>query len=91
MKISDDMLVLPEEFELKYESLSLKIHIHKVGERKVFEVLFPDGRPNLFMSRSVVASGKKMWMAIPEGPRQEEALAIGRYIVEYFQQQQNQQ
>jgi hypothetical protein len=85
------MLILPDDFELEFEDVLLKIHIHKLGERKVFEVQFPDDRPNLFMSRSVVASGDKMWMAIPEGPRQAEALAIGKHIVKFFQQQQKQQ
>jgi hypothetical protein len=84
------MLVLPDDFALEFEGLLLKIHIHKLGDRKVFEVLFPDDRPNLFMSRSVVASGEKMWMSIPEG-RQGEALPIGKVIVKFFQQQQNQQ
>jgi hypothetical protein len=85
------MLVLPDDFELQFEGVLLKIHIHKLGERKVFEVQFSDDRPNLFMSRSVIASGQKMWMAIPEGPRQNEALTIGKHIVKFFQQQQNQQ
>ncbi|MCE7064017.1 hypothetical protein [Dyadobacter sp. CY326] len=84
------MIVLPDDFEINWGELKLAVKIHSKQERKVFEVSFSDGRPRLFMSRSVVYSGKKVWMSIPEG-RQEEALPIGRLIVEYFQKQQKQE
>lgn len=84
------MIVLPDNFQIEWGELMLEIKIHSYGERKTFEVIFSDGRPRLFMSRSVIASGEKVWMSIPEG-RQIEALPIGKLIVKYFQQQQNQQ
>ncbi|MCE6988146.1 hypothetical protein [Dyadobacter sp. CY323] len=84
------MIVLPDEFQMDWGEMKLDVKIHTTNERKVFEVAFPDGRPRLFMSRSVIASGQKIWMSIPEG-RQKEALPIGKVIVNYFQQQQNQQ
>ncbi|MCF2498377.1 hypothetical protein [Dyadobacter chenhuakuii] len=84
------MITLPDDFQLEWGTMKLDIKIHTKSERKVFEVIFADGRPRLFMSRSVIASGEKVWMSIPEG-RQIEALPIGKLIVKYFQQQQNQQ
>ena len=77
------MLFLPEHFQIDFEGLLLEIQIHTMLERKVFQIAFPDGRPDLVISRSTVYSGKKVWMSIPEG-RQEEAIAIGVKIVEYF-------
>lgn len=84
------MLILPDDFKIDWGELTLDIKIHSRNDRKVFEITFPDGRPRLFISRSVVASGEKVWMSIPEG-RQIEAIPIGKLIVKYFQQQQNQQ
>ncbi|MCE7061238.1 hypothetical protein [Dyadobacter sp. CY343] len=80
------MLFLPDEFELEYGDMLLKIKIHTMVDRKVFEIAFPDGRKNLMISRSKVFDGKKVWMSIPEG-RQQEAIPIGAKIVEYFKNQ----
>ncbi|CAG5067942.1 hypothetical protein DYBT9623_00670 [Dyadobacter sp. CECT 9623] len=77
------MIILPDDFEIEFEGMQLKIKIHTMIERKVFEVVFPDGRKNLMISRSTVFDGSKVWMSIPEG-RQKEALSIGAKIVEYF-------
>lgn len=80
------MIILPDNFELEYEGMLLKITIHTIKDRKVFEIAFPDGRKNLMMSRSRVFDGEKVWMSIPEG-RQPEAIPIGAKIVDYFKNQ----
>jgi hypothetical protein len=77
------MIILPDNFELDFENMLLQIKIHTLHERKVFEIIFPDGRPTLMMARSTLYSGKKVWMSIPEG-RQQEAIPIGAKIVEHF-------
>jgi hypothetical protein len=82
------MLFLPDDFEIEFEGKKLQVHIHTMRERKVFEIMFPDDRKNLMISRSVLYNGKKIWMSIPEG-RQEEAIPIGAKIVEYFKNSKN--
>ena len=77
------MVEMPENFVLKWEEMELTVAQKTIVGRKVFEIIFPDGTPTLFIHLATIATGQRMWMSIPEG-RQDSAVTIGAEIIKYY-------
>lgn len=84
------MIELPEYFTIVWEDKELNIKQQAIKGRKVFQISFPDNEKDLFIHRATIASGKKMWMSIPEG-RQELAIPIGAEIIKLYRRLEQQQ
>jgi hypothetical protein len=84
------MIELPEYFVLVWEGKELNVQQRTIKGRKVFQISFPDAEKDLFIHRATIASGKKMWMSIPEG-RQEQAIPIGEEIIKFYRRLEQQQ
>ncbi len=84
------MAFTAEDFELDYFGVLLHIKVLDMQGRTVFRVIFTDGQPDLFITRSTLTDGKRYWMSVPEDPkRQNDAVMIGRTIVAYFKERKN--
>ena len=77
------MVEMPDNFSLKWEGKELTVSQKTMVGRKVFEIIFPDDTPILYIHLATIATGQRMWMSIPEG-RQDKATAIGAEIIKYY-------
>ncbi|MET7253596.1 hypothetical protein [Dyadobacter fermentans] len=79
------MAFTADDFVLDYFGVKLDIKTLDMQDRTVFQIIFEDGREDLFITRATLRDGKRYWMSVPEDPkRQKEAVEIGRSIVQYF-------
>ncbi|MGX5858277.1 hypothetical protein ACWKW6_31765 [Dyadobacter jiangsuensis] len=84
------MVALPEYFTIDWNGIELNVQQRTMRGRKVFQISFPDNEKDLFIHRATIATGKKMWMSIPEG-RQEQAIPIGEEIIKLYRRLEKQQ
>jgi hypothetical protein len=84
------MIELPEYFALFWDGLDLNVRQRTLQGRKVFQISFSNGEQDLFIHRATIASGRKMWMSIPEG-RQDKAIPIGEEIIKFYRRLEQQQ
>jgi hypothetical protein len=70
-------------FELKLNSVTMKVHELNIPKHTAFRITFSSKRPPLVVARTKDADRNTFWTSIPEG-RQKEAEGIGKLIEEHI-------
>ena len=70
-------------FDISYQAMTLKVQEYDMQGSTVFQVIFPDKRQQLLVTRVQGPSGKH-WTSVPEG-RQKEAEEVGEQIMAKIQ------
>ena len=79
------MAFTADDFTLDHFGVKIDIKVLEMRGRTVFQIIFNDGREDLFITRATLTDGKRYWMSVPEDPkRQKDAIEIGWSIVQYF-------
>ena len=66
-------------FDISYQGMTLKAQEYAMQDSTVFQIIFPDKRQQLLVTRTQGLAGKH-WTSVPEG-RQKEAEEIGELIM----------
>lgn len=65
------MRELEQPFTLEYEGRWIKVSEHELEGKRVFHVLFNDGRKPLTLSVGINQRNEKFWTAVPPGRNQQ--------------------
>jgi hypothetical protein len=72
-----------EKFEILFQNEIVKVERLYVSNQVLFQVIFPNGKVGLLLTRATAQRGERFWTSIPEG-RQKEAEEIGPLISQYI-------
>jgi hypothetical protein len=73
----------PKQFEVELNRQTIRVSDHTIKSARVFQIVYPDRKPDLNITIAEDTDGLKFWTSVPEG-RQEEAEFAGKAVAAYL-------